>query len=194
MIKKLILSDIDGVCCDWNAGFIKFMTERGYPEIPEKRTSYLVTERHNCPAELIGNFMTEYSKSHIIAKLKPIKDSVEVIDRLHKQGYEFIAITSLGSDIASFKYRWKNLQNLYGDAFKRLICLPGGSGKSEVLQEFVGTADIWVEDHVVNAADGADLGFTTFLIDHPYNSFSPHEQVMRVNGWLDIENWINNNK
>jgi uncharacterized HAD superfamily protein len=191
MVKKVILTDIDGVCVSWNDGFIEFMTKRGYPEIPEKRDSYFITERHECPAHLVGDLITEYCQSETIAKLKPIKDSVEVIKRLHSQGYTFIAITSLGSHQRSFKYRWQNLQNLYGDAFSRLICLPAGSGKIEALEEFVGQSDVWVEDHVTNASDGADLGFNTFLVDQPYNNYNENPHVKRVNGWLDIENWIN---
>jgi uncharacterized HAD superfamily protein len=190
MVKKLILTDVDGCILDWNEGFISYMAERGYPELEEKRNSYLVTERHACSAEMISNYMNEYASSETIARLKPIRDSVEVIKRLHTKGYEFIAITSLGSDQKSFKYRWKNLHDLYGNAFERLICLPSGSGKTEALHEFVGKADIWVEDHVGNATDGTEKGFTTFLIDQPYNSFFTHDEIIRVKSWKEIESWI----
>lgn len=192
MIKKTILTDVDGVLVSWNDGFMHFMAKEGYPMKSDKNHSYSVSERHGCEETLVYDYVAEYCKSETIANLQPIKNSVEVVKRLQSQGFDFIAITSLGTHEDSYKHRLKNLTDLYGDAFSKLICLPGKGSKKETLAQFVDIADVWVEDHAVNANDGVDLGLKSFLIDHPYNFYYENiSRATRVNDWLDIEEWIN---
>jgi uncharacterized HAD superfamily protein len=193
MIKKLILTDVDGCLVSWEQGFIEFMENYGIPQNPGKENSFLINERFNCSASKSYSLMDEYATSEYIAKLNPINNSVAVVKRLKEKGYEFIAITSLGTDPKSYEYRWNNLTNLYGDAFSRLIMLSGGSGKYDTLSQFIGQSDIWVEDQLKNAIDGADLGFQSFLMTQMHND-KPifDERIIRVNTWNEIEDWITN--
>ena len=48
MIKeKIILTDCDGVLCNWNDGFNKFMEDKGMPQLPNTDDQYLLSKRHN---------------------------------------------------------------------------------------------------------------------------------------------------
>ena len=39
----------------------------------------------------------------------------------------------------------------------------------------------WIEDHVENAAAGADLGLRSIVVDHPYNTkYTSHDQKLHA--------------
>lgn len=187
MLKKLILVDCDGVLVDWNEGFMEFMKHYDFKELQDN--SYSMRERYGFNAAQEYNYVDMYCRSEFIAKLKPMKNSLEVVNRLAKRGYEFVAITSIGTDPQTYEHRKHNLETYFPGVFKQIFCIPAGSNKSYILRAFQNMSDIWVEDHVDNAEDGTDLGFNSFLLTHSYNRDSI-TKANRVDSWRDIERWI----
>jgi len=170
MIKKTILTDADGVLFHWNAHFNLFMHERGFPQIPDTEDNYSLAKRHGCSWEDGRKLVTEFNHSDYIRDLHPFADARHYVRKLADEGYDFIVITSLSDDPKAFDNRTHNLRKHFGNAVKELHCLPIGLHKGEILKRWEGTSLFWIEDHVENAAAGADLGLRSIVIDHPYNA------------------------
>ena len=94
-----------------------------------------------------------------------------------------MAITSCGPDVA--KAREPELQEIYSGAFDRVICLPMGASKREVLAEV--SPAFYVEDCAEHADDAVDLSIKTFIIDASYNQQCT---ATRVYNWKEIRDLV----
>lgn len=192
MNDKIILTDADGCLFHWNAHFNLFMHEKGYPPIPSTDDNYSIIKRHDCTYEDGRKFVTEFNHSDYIRDLHPFADARKYVSKLNEEGYKFIVITSLSDDPRAFDNRAHNLKKHFGNAIIELHCLPIGADKSEFLQRWKDTGLFWIEDHVSNAAAGADVGLRSIVIDHPYNTkytIHDHKLTARVSyasPWKEI--------
>lgn len=189
---KIILTDCDGVLCDWNGAFSRFMSENGYPMISETESNYAIEKRHNVTNEMARQHIEEFNHSDRISNLEPHADSQEYVARLRDEGYRFIVVTSLSDHVLAKDARMENLQRHFGDAILELHCLPLGVHKGEKLRDWAETKRFWIEDHVENAVAGAKLGLRSIVIDHPYNiKYEENDELLyaRVSHdtpWADI--------
>jgi FMN phosphatase YigB (HAD superfamily) len=196
MTQKTILTDADGVLFHWNAAFNLFMHEQGFPQVPDTEDNYSLAKRHGVTWEDGRRLVTEFNHSDYIRDLHPFADARRYVKQLHEEGYDFIVVTSLSDDPRAYSNRAHNLKKHYGKAIKELHCLPIGIHKGETLERWKDTGLFWIEDHVENAAAGADLGLRSIVIDHPYNTKyiqHDHKFVARVNyakPWEAIYNII----
>jgi len=185
MMQKTILTDADGVLFHWNAAFNLFMHERGHPQVPDTEDNYSLAKRHDVTWEVGRKLVNEFNTSDYIRDLHPFADARKYVKLLHEEhGFDFIVITSLSDDPKAFDNRAHNLRKHYGNAIKELHCLPIGVHKGEFLQRWKDTGLFWIEDHVENAAAGADIGLKSIVIDHPYNAkytIHDHKLYARVN-------------
>ena len=192
MTEKIILTDADGCLFHWNAHFNLFMHERGMPAIPNTEDNYSVLARFGVEANYKAELVKEFNHSDYIRDLHSFADARRYVRQLNEEGYKFIVITSLSDDPGAFDNRAHNLEKHYGDAILELHCLPIGIHKGEFLKRWEGTGLFWIEDHVENAAAGADLGLRSIVIDHPYNTnFKKHDhklfaRVSYATPWRDI--------
>lgn len=171
MTQKTILTDADGCLFHWNAHFNLFMHERGFPPVPATEDNYSIMARHNVPTYEIGReLVTAFNHSDYIRDLHPFADARQYVKRLHDEGYDFIVITSLSDKPHAHANREHNLRKHFGKAIKELHCLPIGEHKGNFLERWKDSGLFWIEDHVENAAAGADLGLRSIVIDHPYNT------------------------
>lgn len=183
MSQKTILTDADGVLFHWNAAFNLFMHERGYPQVPDTEDNYSLAKRHGVTWEDGRKLVTEFNHSNYIRDLHPFADARRYVKQLHEDGFDFIVVTSLSDNPKAYDNRAHNLKKHFGNAIKELHCLPIGIHKGETLERWKGTDLFWIEDHVENAAAGADLGLRSIVIDHPYNTkYTQHDHkfVARV--------------
>lgn len=169
-MKKIILTDCDGVLLKWEEAFDAFITSKGFPRIPNTEAEYSMAARYGITMKQALEYIKEYNESSAIANIEPFADSVEYVTKLANDGFRFIAVTSLSDHPDAKKYRTQNLKNLFGDIFDDVVCLEMGASKSHVLTKWVDTGYFWIEDHMRQAEAGHEVGLKTILINHPYNS------------------------
>jgi FMN phosphatase YigB (HAD superfamily) len=168
--KKLILTDCDGCCLDWEWAFNVWMQEHGFEEIPGSKLNYDMSIRYGIPREQVVKLIRIFNESAAIGFLPAQRDSMYYIKKLfEKHGYRFHAITSLSLDPNAQKLREMNLHKLFGDAFERIVCLDTGAHKDEALEEYEGTGLHWIEDKPENADLGHRLGLRSILMEHGHN-------------------------
>lgn len=191
-MKRLILTDVDGVMLDWLTGFDQFMSSVGYPAIADEHM-YALARRHNIDQLEVYRLAKEFNTSEAIAELQPLNGAVKYVRKLQEQGFRFIAITSLSDHPDSYNYRMRNLQHLFGSAVEELVCLDTGAPKIDVLKRWEGSGLFWLEDHVKNALDGVELGLKSVLVSATHNgNLGPtveemlHARVGKEEPWREI--------
>jgi FMN phosphatase YigB (HAD superfamily) len=170
-LSKLILTDCDGVCLDWEWAFNVWMQEHGFEEVADSKLSYDMSIRYNISREQVRKLIKVFNESAAIGFLPAMRDSVYYIKRLHEEhGFRFHAITSLSLDPNAQKLREMNIHKLFGPtAFERIVCLDTGADKDEALEEYEGTGCFWVEDKISNAEIGFKMGLKSLLLEHGHN-------------------------
>ena len=187
--EKLILTDIDGVCLNWNEAFYNYMSENGYEQVPGTESKYNLAVRFGKDPDLITHMLREWNNSIAITNLEPLADAQEGIKKLADAGFRFIAITSISDNPQVKDYRKENLMKLFGDVFDDVICLPTGSSKQYELEKWAGSELFWIEDHFKNAEAGYEVGLNTILVDTEYNRHYQTDLFPRVSEtqpWKEI--------
>ena len=193
MIKKnkIILTDCDGVCLDWEFGFQTWMTAHGH-DIQEKDV-YSVARQYDLTKTKAKSLVEIFNSSASMGFLPPLRDSQYYIKLLaEKLGYKFIAVTSLSHDESAQKLRTCNLKKLFGeDTFLEYHYLGCGDDKDEILTELAARyqGSIWVEDKYINAEVGHELGFDALLMEHGH-SLNYVGPARVVKNWEDIYNYV----
>ena len=167
---KTLLADCDGVLLDWEQGFEKWVAKRGHVFDNKGYGHWGIDKRYDIDHNQAITLVTQFNESAAAGFLAPLRDAVYWVKRLHDEhGYKFTVITSFGNDEYSVKLREINLRTHFGDVFDRIICLPIGSIKQDILREYTDSGHWWVEDHPGNAEDGRRAGLRAVLIRHDYN-------------------------
>lgn len=192
MNEKVILTDIDGVCLDWEPAFHEWMAARGH--FRQANDVYRMSDQYSgIRFKKIERLVREFANCSWIGHIKPFRDARSGIARLVDEGYKFIAITSLSLDPYTKELRVRNLEELFGKGtFVDVICLDTGADKDDVLEFYRDSGMWWIEDNATNASLGADLGLKSILIDHPHNAESNDERVVRASTWTEIVDIIIN--
>jgi beta-phosphoglucomutase-like phosphatase (HAD superfamily) len=187
-LKKLILTDADGVLLDWEWAFNVWMQEHGFEEVPGSKLNYDMSMRYGIPKEQVKKLIRIFNESAAIGFLPALRDAMYYVKRLHEEhGYRFHCITSLSLDPNAQKLREMNLNKLFGtSAFERIVCLDTGADKDEVLQEYEGTGCYWLEDKPENAIAGYNAGLRSLLVEHGHNMHHYHEGITIVKNWKEI--------
>ena len=187
-VKKLILTDADGVLCDWEWAFNVWMQEHGFEEIPGSKLNYDMSVRYGIPKEQVKKLIRLFNESAAIGFLPALRDAMYYVKRLHEEhGYRFHCITSLSLDPNAQKLREMNLNKLFGtSAFERIVCLDTGADKEEALLEYEGTGCYWLEDKIENAEAGYRVGLRSLLVEHGHNMHHYHEGITTVKNWKEI--------
>jgi hypothetical protein len=190
-MKKLILTDADGVLLDWEWAFRVWMIDRGYQfEEAGKNNYYLHHHYKDTTKDEIKKLVRFFNESAAIGFLPALRDSTYYVKRLHEEyGYQFRVITSLSLDKNANKLREMNLCKIFGDAIESVICLDTGADKDQALAPYEGTGLWWIEDKPENADVGYKLGLSSLLVEHGHNMH--HEcPYPVVKNWKEIYNII----
>ena len=189
--NKIILTDCDGVCLDWEFAFHTWMETNGH-NLTNANT-YSVCNQYSITKEQADRLVAQFNSSAHMGFLPPLRDAQYYIKLLAERlGYRFVAVTSLSSDVYAQKLRTCNLNKLFGDGtFVDYHYLPCGADKDEILLELSNKYEgsIWVEDKYVNAEVGAKVGFDALLIEHGHNlNYEGDCKVVR--NWEEIYNYV----
>ena len=187
-LKKLILTDADGVLLDWEWAFNVWMQEHGFEEVPGSKLNYDMSMRYGIPKEQVKKLIRLFNESAAIGFLPALRDAMYYVKRLHEEhGFRFHCITSLSLDPNAQKLREMNLNKLFGtSAFERIVCLDTGADKEEALEEYEGTGCYWLEDKPENAIAGYCAGLRSLLVEHGHNMHHYHEGITIVKNWKEI--------
>lgn len=186
-MRKLILTDIDGCCLDWNASFDEYM--RTFDVYMQDRTEYALGKRYGVDHEWILKAAKDFNESQAITTLNAHKDAVSGIATLASAGYRFIAVTAVGNSPTTVRYRESNLLSTFGDVFDEVICVQLTSAKVDVLRRWEGSGLLWIEDCHRHAKAGARLGLKSIMVEADYNRLHVDDDVMVVGGetpWAEI--------
>jgi len=186
--KKIILTDCDGVCLDWEWAFNVWMQEHGFAEVAGSKLNYDMSIRYGISREQVVKLIKVFNESAAIGFLPAQRDAMYYIKRLHEEhGYRFHAITSVSLDPNAIKLREMNIHKLFGEtAFERIVCLDTGAHKDEALEEYEGTGLYWIEDKIENAEAGYRAGLKCLLVEHGHNMHYYHEGITIVKNWKHI--------
>lgn len=187
-MKKIILTDIDGVCLDWEYAFNVYLTTHGFVKQPGGEFKYSIGKRYGIEEEQGRKLIKIFNESAAIGFLPPLRDAMYYIKRLHEEhGYVFHAITSLSNDINAQELRRLNLQKLFGKtAFERFVFLDTGSDKDHVLEEYRDRDLWWIEDKIDNCRAGLAVGLKSLLMEHGHNLDYEDPAIPRVRNWREI--------
>ena len=173
MVKndKVILTDCDGACLDWEFGFHTWMQAHGH-ELKDKNV-YKVSKQYDIDNNVANQLVRTFNESASIGFLPPLRDAQYYIKLMSEElGYRFVAVSSLSADPSAQKLRTCNLNKLFGkDNFIEFHYLDCGADKDEILNKLANKykGSIWVEDKYVNADLGQSLGYDSLLVEHGHN-------------------------
>lgn len=188
-MPKVILTDCDEVLFDWAGPFEAWVRET-YPQhcgAPGRLQDYWDVERWlSCPYEESRDLIRSFnSNPQYWTSFKPLPGVVENVQKLHGEGYQFVAITACATDEDTWIGRWKNLNDVFGfGVFDTLHCVGLAESKREHLARYQPT--YWVEDKMKHASAGVDVGHTSFLINYKHNEQYRDDRVQRVDDWDEI--------
>jgi hypothetical protein len=183
-LDRLILTDCDGVCLDWEWAFNVWMQEHGFEEVAGSKLNYDMAVRYGISREQVRKLIKVFNESAAIGFLPALRDAVYYVKRLHEEhGFVFHCITSLSLDPNAGKLREMNLNKLFGStAFERVVCLDTGADKNAALESYRDSGLWWVEDKPENADVGHTMGLKSILMEHGHNM--KHECPYPV-----VKNW-----
>lgn len=187
--ERVILTDCDGVLCNWDKGFNSFAQSKGFSMSPETEHHYSITSRFNVSFQKAAQLVEEFNSSTGISNLEPMADAVEYVHRLSEDGFKFIVVTAVGDGELSKLYRAANLQALFGSAISELYCLPVGTNKGIALGHWSESGYFWLEDHIQQAEAGYAQGLRPILFSKPFNRIFSTPLFPRVSEetpWKDL--------
>lgn len=189
---KLIVTDCDGVLCNWEWAFELWMEEHGHTVNPEYAKAYEMDLRYSISKKESMQLIRLFNESAAIGFLPALRDAAYYVKLLHeKHGYVFDVVTSLSTNTYAQQLRKKNLFKLFGEtAFRNFVFLPTNAGKHAALQPYKDTGVWWLEDKIENAVCGAELGMRSLLVAHGHNFSFEHPEITMVKDWEEIYNIV----
>lgn len=187
-MKKIILTDADGVILDWEYAFDVWMQQHGFNKVEGGNLKYNIGARYGIDANQGRKLIKMFNESAAIGFLPALRDSMYYVKRLHEEhGYVFHCITSLSTDENAQELRRMNLRKLFGQtAFEKFIFLDTGADKDQVLEQYRNSDLWWIEDKIDNAVVGHNLGLKSLLMEHGHNMDFEHPEIARVTSWKEV--------
>jgi FMN phosphatase YigB (HAD superfamily) len=187
-LKKIILTDADGVLLDWEYAFDIYLQTHGFNKVKGGEFKYNIGQRYGIDQDQGKKLIKIFNESASIGFLPPLRDAMYYIKRLHEEhGYVFHCITSLSKDKNAQELRKMNLKKLFGKtAFDKFIFLDTGADKDAVLEKYKDLGYYWIEDKIDNAVAGNQVGLNSILMEHGHNMDFEHPEIPRVKNWKEI--------
>jgi FMN phosphatase YigB (HAD superfamily) len=186
----MILTDCDGVLLNWEYAFNVWMERKGYTLVENHQYLYNIGERYGINKQRGKDLIRDFNESAMIGFLPPLRDSIEYVQKLHREhGYVFHVISSLSLDPSACQLRTQNLQKLFGETvFDGFTYLDTGADKDDALAKYKDKEYYWIEDKVENAEIGLNVGLKSILIEHGFNMDC--KNIPRVKNWRELYDLI----
>ena len=177
-IKHNIACDIDGVITDTGSAFAKILSKINNRSVSKNE----ITEYNMANLGLPNSELRNYLNSEFYLKLKPIKNSIEVVNELYPENYLFfITKRDQYEEVMTDTEKWF-ISN--GILFDDLI---QERDKSIPIREL--ELDFIVEDCYETCLDLAKKGIKTILFHQPWNKY--HKLGTKEDGGLikPVKDW-----
>lgn len=190
-MNNIILTDADGVLLNWEFAFDIWMQEHGHKKVQGNELKYNIGKRYGIDSEVGKKLVKIFNESAAIGFLPPLRDAIYYVKKLHEEhGFVFRCITSLSLDKNAQKLRRMNLEKLFGETvFDDIHCLDTGADKDAVLKGYENTGYYWIEDKILNAEEGLNLGLKSILMSHGHN-LDYSGSIPVVKNWKEIYKMI----
>ena len=187
MKENIILTDCDGVLCDWEYAFRHWM-QLEKKLVPVNPQEYNIATQFGLERAEGKALVREFNDSAAIAFLPPLRDAVYYMKRLNMlHGYKFHCITSLSTNKYAQKLRIQNLELLFGDnIFDEYVILGCGDDKDDALEPYRDSECWWIEDKPKNAKLGKSMGLNPIIVAHEHNADEVNGPIPRFWKWKDI--------
>jgi FMN phosphatase YigB (HAD superfamily) len=175
-----IVFDCDDVLLDWTKGFYEYLTYLGRPPSQPRPSSWDMTDWVGPDAlELV----TDFNLSRRFELLDPCEDATSTVRLLHELNFEIVVVTACGTDNITVDRRNTNLRRIFGHAINRIICLPLGMSKAEILSSWA--PGVFIDDHLNHVQAAHELGYASYLMTRPHNqNLLVPEGIGRTDGFI----------
>lgn len=182
---KKIITDVDGVLLDWNVKFNEWMEDEGFAIA--NPDSYAVHRRYDINREQADGLVKDFNESVWLSHLYYWNDSKDGVQKLVDNGYKIDICTAVGTNEYVQETRNRHLRYCFGkNTFDKMHYVTANGPKDHILQTYEGTGIYWLEDKPENAVAGLKYGLRPILINHPWNHWFEHKDVLAVNNWQEI--------
>ena len=169
-MKKVIVTDCDGVLLDWEEGFAVWMEHNGHDMVPDGKLIYNIAERYGMEYEKGKQLVKQFNQSAAMGFLPPLRDAQYYVKLLsEKHQYKFLVLTSLSLDPYAKMLRERNLTKIFGDPNFDLTATSSSTGSFSYTSDNQSIATISGNTITVKAA-GSTLITLTQAPDLNYNS------------------------
>ena len=190
-MDKVFLTDVDDCLFAWNDAFVEWMQQFQYIPVEHPEREWVISDKFtNLPEKEAEEFLQRFNTSAKQGFMPPKRDSVEWVNKLIKEGWKFIAITSVTDDPDVYKLRKMRIEELFPGGLIKLHCLPLHYGKKECLAQYADGEYYWIEDKFINAEIGLQYNMKPLLLAHEYNRVE-NSNIPRVRNWEEIYGILN---
>jgi hypothetical protein len=188
-VIRHIICDVDGTLLDLDADFHPWMASREYVKDPEVK-SYSYAESYGLRPSTMLSLYEQFFREGGYDNLPALPDAKAVVPVLSLLGFTFSTLTAVPDHPMWHMARRLNLTREFGLPNDFIMEHVGwGGAKMPTLAKYARC--IFVEDHLIHANHGGACGHFTFLLDRPYNQGWTDPNVVRVDGWDDINDVLN---
>lgn len=182
-MNKLILTDVDDTVLEYATPFQDWLASyKGITSTERLRDRYSVEKSFDVTRERAIELMTEYTPFMTDQPAEPC--AAEVLPRLYRDGWRFVAITACGLSEEFRRQRLATLEKAFGFPWDAIHVVDLRTPKTTYLRRY--TPSIWVEDNLDHAIDGSKLNHNSFLLNRAYNDAEVPKGVTRVRDWHEI--------
>jgi FMN phosphatase YigB (HAD superfamily) len=198
MNKPVIITDVDNVLLDWLEGFTRFLEKEKNIDVSHIKqhlgtTAFIDSQDITKIACLETNklLIREYGKSNYLEELNAFQEDAAIhINELHKE-FDFIALTCLSKNKKTINKRKRNLQNVYGNVFKDVICIGFGQSKEPDLFKLKQTENVvtFIDDREQHIKESISAGIKPILfsrgVENPLHCVNDTFQTKKC--WTEIK-------
>jgi uncharacterized HAD superfamily protein len=170
MKNKMIAVDIDGVLAEFDTLFDNFI-QKALPDVGKpSHDIYSFKDRYPKHKNKISGLFSKFAKTGEFLKAEPLP------------GYEKVnllsatILTKRPKSAAKDTFLWLRE---HGIKFENIIITTNKS-------RYIDQTAVILEDHPVYIMPFARAGVRCYLFDKEFNRGIKHENIIRVNGWRDI--------
>lgn len=187
--------DCDDVLLDWEAGFLKHMTDRGYSPTPTGPTDWNLASWIGCNDKEARSFVRDFNGSRAFGELTACDGAVDLLWALKDGGHSIEVLTCCGTQRSVRYERAMNLMYRFGrpndgdvlEPYDEITVLDLGESKFETLYKISQKRGdvVFVEDNFSHAQSGAMCGFTSYCLRRSHNRQLESDHVGTAVIWID---------
>lgn len=199
-MKKVILTDVDGVLLNWESNLLDFLIEK--ENVSEK---VLMNVRKYIETFSVTDFkkafsnnfdlVTDYNNSIYSKSLTPLPDAQDIINNIKNQ-YDIIAITAMGTSKEAISNREENLEKYFPNAIKEIRFVDLNQSKKDhfidLTKKYGENIICYVDDASYNSQvfHEVNKNATNFYMNRYREAKIPTGNIKIVDNWYEISDQI----